>query len=119
MRLGGSWPAPFHTLVLSTLTQHPKIQLGFEFGDGVGVPLTCAVSLMIFLQNTGGSVVKGHSKQFHPIGAPRTVMPCSAGDRAGLPTQRSEPNEVRLGGIWPAPFHTCGHCMNFNVRWFG
>ena len=26
--------------------------------------------------------------------------------RAGLPTQTSEPNEVRLGGSWPAPFHT-------------
>ena len=26
--------------------------------------------------------------------------------RAGLPTQTSEPDEVRLGGSWPAPFHT-------------
>ena len=39
-----------------------------------------------------------------PMGAPRTVRPCSVGGRAGLPTQTSEPNEVRLGGSWPAPF---------------
>ena len=41
-----------------------------------------------------------------PMGAPRTVRPCSVGGRAGLPTQTSEPNEVRLGGSWPAPFQT-------------
>ena len=41
-----------------------------------------------------------------PMGAPRTVSPCSVGGRAGLPTQTSEPNDVRLGGSWPAPSHT-------------
>ena len=39
-------------------------------------------------------------------GGARTVRPCSVGGRAGLPTQTSEPNEVRLGGSWPAAFHT-------------
>ena len=41
-----------------------------------------------------------------PMGAPRTVRPCSVGGSAGLPTQTSEPNGVRLGGNWPAQFHT-------------
>ena len=50
-----------------------------------------------------------------PMGAPRTVRPCSVGGRAGLPTQTSEPNEVRLGGGWPAPFQTLGKGRHHSV----
>ena len=39
-------------------------------------------------------------------GGPKDGEARSVGGRPGLPTQTSEPSEVRLGGSWPAPFHT-------------